>query len=49
MEIELHKIDFNLIRALEDKMNALQGFDSSRVITKSKFQLIKEELDDASH
>lgn len=49
IEIELHKIDFNLIRTLEDKMNALQGFDSGKLITKSKFQLIREQPDDTSH
>jgi hypothetical protein len=49
IEIELHKIDFNLISNLENKMSALNGFDPSKIITKSKFQIINEELHDTTH
>lgn len=45
IEIELNKIDFNLITKLEDEMTAIAGFDPAAVITKSKFQMIKEQLE----
>jgi hypothetical protein len=50
VEIELNKIDFNLITELENDMLAIPGFDPKMVETKSKFQLIKEQLaNDTTH
>jgi glucose-1-phosphate thymidylyltransferase len=50
IEIELKVSDFNLITDLETLMNTnLKNFDSTKIIKKSKFQMIKEQLNDASH
>ena len=50
IEIELKVSDFNLITDLETLMNTnLKNFDSNKIIKKSKFQMIKEQLNDASH
>jgi len=49
IEIELHKIDFNLISQLEHDMLRIEGFDPSKGITKSKFQIIQEQLNDTAH
>jgi glucose-1-phosphate thymidylyltransferase len=48
IEIELKKIDFNLISDLEKNMNKLKGFDPDKVIKKSKYQIINEQLNDSS-
>ena len=48
IEIELKKIDFNLISNLEREMLKLKGFDAARTINKSKYQLINEQLNDAT-
>jgi hypothetical protein len=44
IEIELHKIDFNIISKLEVEMTAIPGFNPMLTISKSKFQIIKEQL-----
>ena len=50
IEIELKVSDFNLITDLENLMNTnIKNFDSTKIITKSKFQMIKEQLNDSSH
>ena len=48
IEIELKKIDFNLISDLENKMHKLKGFDPANVINKSKYQLINEQLNEST-
>lgn len=48
IEIELHKGDLNLLKKAEASLQQLEGFDPSKVITKSKFQLVKE-IYDSSH
>jgi glucose-1-phosphate thymidylyltransferase len=42
IEIELNKIDFNIINQFEEQMCHVDGFDPDNTIIKSKFQLIKE-------
>ena len=49
IEIELHKIDFNLITSLENKMMNITGFNPAKLINKSKFQIIKEHLNDTPY
>lgn len=50
IEIELHKANFNLITELEKTLTNLPGFDSAKTINKSKFQIIKQELqNDTTH
>jgi hypothetical protein len=49
IEIELNRIDFNLITKLEEQLSSIPGFDPSSVFVKSKYQLIKEALDDSAH
>lgn len=44
LEIELNKSNFNMISNLEKIFTKLPGFDSSDIITVSKFQLIKDKL-----
>lgn len=44
LEIELKRIDFNLIAQLEDELTNIAGFDPSLTISQSKFQLIKQKL-----
>jgi len=42
IEIELHKIDFNILDKLEQEMLSIPGFDLNLTIKKSKFQIIKD-------
>ena len=49
IEIELEKADFNILSSVEDKMSKLPGFDPSAIIKQSKFQMIKEIINDTSH
>lgn len=42
IEIELNKIDFDIINNFEELMSAVRGFDPEKTIQKSKFQIIKE-------
>jgi hypothetical protein len=44
IEIELHKIDFNILNRVELEMTAILGFNPNMTINKSKFQIIKENL-----
>ena len=45
VEVELNKADFNVINYIEERLNKIAGFDSANVITKSKYQLVKEAYD----
>ena len=49
IEIELHTIDFNLLIDLENTMSAIKGFNPLNIINKSKFQIIREHLNDPTH
>jgi hypothetical protein len=44
IEIELHKIDFNIISKLESEMTAIPEFNPMLTINKSKFQIIKDNM-----
>jgi hypothetical protein len=46
IEIELKKIDFNLINQFEELMSEVEGFDAENTISKSKFQIIKSIIDE---
>ena len=48
IEVELNKADFNLISDVESKLVEIPGFDPTKVINKSKYQMVKE-LHDPSH
>lgn len=48
IEVELKKADFNLIAQVESTLSNIPGFDVSKVINKSKYQMVKE-IHDASH
>lgn len=45
IEVELNKADFNVINKVEEQLNKIPGFDSSNIIKKSKYQLVKEAYD----
>ena len=49
IEIELHTIDFNLLVELENSMSVIKGFNPSNIINKSKFQIIREQLNDPAY
>jgi dTDP-glucose pyrophosphorylase len=44
IEIEMHKIDFNILDAVEQEMLSIPGFDLNLTIKKSKFQIIKDHM-----
>ena len=49
IEVELEKVDFNILTQVEDMLVELPGFDPTAVITKSKYQMIKEYLNDSTY
>jgi hypothetical protein len=48
IEIELKKIDFNLLTSLEETLGTISGFNPLNTITKSKFQIIRD-FNDSTH
>lgn len=46
IEIELNTIDFNHITRLEETLSNIKGFDPTKTITESKFQIIRKLLHD---
>jgi len=45
IEVELKRMDFNILSSIEDRLCELDGFDIENIINKSKFQMIKEYYD----
>ena len=49
IEIELNKTDFNLLAEAENFLSqALPGFNPTKVINKSKFEMVRELYDNAA-